>query len=74
MIFFPVSSATKSPEEETVIASLTIEDDTQRLLFEAVCKLLITVNDIQVMQNATAKDLALKKVMKYVCIGWPRSS
>ncbi|VUZ48816.1 unnamed protein product, partial [Hymenolepis diminuta] len=55
----------KYADKETNIPNLTVEDDTQLLLFYAAQKLSIIVSDIK---NATAKDLVLKKTMKYICI------
>ncbi|VUZ43460.1 unnamed protein product [Hymenolepis diminuta] len=53
------------------ITNLPMEDDTQSVLFDALRYLLLTTGDIQ---NATAKDSVLKRVMKYICTELPKSN
>ncbi|VUZ53757.1 unnamed protein product [Hymenolepis diminuta] len=55
------------PEEETDIASLTMENYLRRLLSDVVHRLSITTRDIQ---NSTAKNSVLKKAINYVHMGW----
>ncbi|KAA3674867.1 uncharacterized protein DEA37_0005729 [Paragonimus westermani] len=56
------------PEYDTVIASLSFENDVRRQLKDAIRGIPVTADDIR---NATAEDPAIVQVMEYGRTRWP---
>ncbi|BHF58195.1 hypothetical protein SprV_0100114500 [Sparganum proliferum] len=61
----------QEPEEDTVIAAISIEDDVRRQLSDVIRGIPVTVADIR---HATEQDPVLRQAITYVQTCWPTTA
>ncbi|BHF62582.1 hypothetical protein SprV_0200556400 [Sparganum proliferum] len=61
----------QEPEEDTVIAAISIEDDVRRQLSDAIRGIPVTAADIR---HATEQDPVLRQAITYVQTCWPTTA
>ncbi|BHF61136.1 hypothetical protein SprV_0100410700 [Sparganum proliferum] len=61
----------QEPEEDTVIAAISIEDDVRRQLSDAIRGIPVTAADIR---RATGRDPVLRQAITYVQTCWPTTA
>ncbi|BHF72892.1 hypothetical protein SprV_0401596300 [Sparganum proliferum] len=61
----------QEPEEDTVIATISIEDDVRRQLSDAIRGIPVTAADIR---HATKQDPVLRQAITYVQTCWPTTA
>ncbi|BHF57618.1 hypothetical protein SprV_0100056000 [Sparganum proliferum] len=61
----------QEPEEDTVIAAISIEDDVRRQLSDAIRGIPVTAADIR---HATEQDPVLRQAITYVQACWPTTA
>ncbi|BHF57490.1 hypothetical protein SprV_0100043200 [Sparganum proliferum] len=61
----------QEPEEDTVIAAISIEDDVRRQLSDAIRGIPVTATDIR---HATEQDPVLRQAITYVQTCWPTTA